>query len=135
MEPGDVVLIRASDDVAEHLFRVAEVYEDCICGVALTRPFQGEYGEPELSMVIRVLDPAEVPLELKNPSRPQKLNEKIESNQEVGRRPQMEDACLYVSSMPISGSRRGSIGGTTRRNCSRCWGRPKSSHSRPATLG
>lgn len=62
MEPGDVVLIRAFDDVPEHLFRVEEVYDDCITGVALTGPLQGEYGEPELSMVIRVLDPAEVAL-------------------------------------------------------------------------
>ena len=62
MESGDVVLIRAFDDVPEHLFRVEEVFEDCITGHALTGPFQGEYGEPELSMVIRVLDPAEVPL-------------------------------------------------------------------------
>jgi hypothetical protein len=62
MEPGDVVLIRAFDDVPEHWFRVEEVYEDCITGQALTGPFQGEYGEPELSMVIRVLDPEEVQL-------------------------------------------------------------------------
>ena len=62
MEPGDVVLIRAFDDVPEHLFRVEEVYEDCITGLALTGPLQGEYGEPELSMVTRVLDPSEVPL-------------------------------------------------------------------------
>lgn len=62
MEPGDVVQIRAFDDVPDHLFRVDEVYEDFITGVALTGPLQGEYGEPELSMVIRVLDPAEVAL-------------------------------------------------------------------------
>ena len=62
MGPGDVVLIRAFDDVPEHLFRVEEVYEDCITGQARMGPFQGEYGEPELSMVIRVLDPAKVPL-------------------------------------------------------------------------
>lgn len=62
MEPGDVVLIMAFDDVPEHLFRVEEVYEDCITGQALTGPLQGEYGEPELSMIIRVLDPAEVAL-------------------------------------------------------------------------
>src|SRR5690606_24657247 len=62
MEPGDVVLIRAFDDVPEHLFRVEEIYEDCITGQAFTRPLQWEYGEPELSVVIRVLDPAEVAL-------------------------------------------------------------------------
>ena len=62
MAPGDVVLICAFDDVPEHLFRVEEVYEDCITGQALTGPLQGEYGEPELSMVIRVLGPEEIPL-------------------------------------------------------------------------
>ena len=62
MAPGDVVLICAFDDVPEHQFRVEEVYEDCITGQALTGPLQGEYGEPELSMVIRVLDPEEVQL-------------------------------------------------------------------------
>jgi hypothetical protein len=62
MEPGDVVLIKAFDDVPEHQFRVEEVYEDCITGQALTGPLQGAYGEPELSMVIRVLDPTEVQL-------------------------------------------------------------------------
>ena len=62
MEPGSIVLIRAFDDVPEHLFRVEEAYQDCITGQALTGPLQGEYGEPELSMVIRVLDPAEVAL-------------------------------------------------------------------------
>lgn len=62
MEPGDVVLIKAFDDIPEHWFRVEEVFEDCITGQALTGPLQGEYGEPELALVIRVLDPAEVPL-------------------------------------------------------------------------
>jgi hypothetical protein len=59
MKPGDVVLIGAFDEVPEHLFRVEEVYEDCVTGVALTGPLAGEYGEPELSMIIRVLDPDE----------------------------------------------------------------------------
>ena len=62
MKPGDVVLITAFDDVPEHLFQIDEVLEDCITGMALTGPLQGEYGEPELSMVIRVLDPEEVRL-------------------------------------------------------------------------
>jgi hypothetical protein len=62
MKPGDVVVIGAFDEVPEHWFRVEDVYEDCIAGVALTGPLQGEYGEPELSMVIRVLDPEEVRL-------------------------------------------------------------------------
>ena len=59
MKPGDVVVIGAFDEVPEHLFRVEEVFEDCVTGVALTGPLAGEYGEPELSMIIRVLDPEE----------------------------------------------------------------------------
>ncbi len=62
MKPGDVVVIAAFDDVPEHLFQVDEVFEDCVTGVALTGPLQGEYGEPELSMIIRVLDPEEARL-------------------------------------------------------------------------
>lgn len=57
--PGDVVVIRAFDEVPEHLFRVAQVLVDGITGVALTGPLAGEYGEPELSMILRVLDPEE----------------------------------------------------------------------------
>jgi len=59
MKSGDVVLIAAFDDVPEHLFRVDEVFEDYVTGVALTGPLAGECGEPELSMIIRVLDPEE----------------------------------------------------------------------------
>ena len=51
IHPGDVVTILAFDDVPEHLFRVDEVYDDCVTGVALTGPLAGEYGEPDLSMV------------------------------------------------------------------------------------
>jgi hypothetical protein len=62
MKPGDVVVIAAFDEVPEHLFQIDEVLEDCITGMALTGPLQGEYGEPELSMIIRVLDPEEARL-------------------------------------------------------------------------
>ena len=62
MKPGDVVLIAAFDEVPEHLFQVDEVLEDCVMGMALTGPLQGEYGEPELSMIIRVLDAEEARL-------------------------------------------------------------------------
>lgn len=67
MVPGDVVLICAFDEVPEHLFRVEEVLDDCITGVALTGPLSGEYGEPELSMVLRVLDADEVRLGTQQP--------------------------------------------------------------------
>lgn len=62
MKPGDVVAIAAFDDVPEHLFLIDEVLDDCVTGVAPTGPLAGEYGEPELSMIIRVLDPEEVRL-------------------------------------------------------------------------
>lgn len=51
ISPGSIVVIAAFDDVPEHLFRVDEVYDDCVTGVALTGPLTGEYGEPDLSMV------------------------------------------------------------------------------------
>ena len=51
LRPGDMVTIRAFDDIPEHLFRVDEVLEDCVTGVALTGPLAGAYGEPDLSLV------------------------------------------------------------------------------------
>ena len=56
--PGCTVLIAAFDDVTEHSFLVEEVYEDCITGIAQTGPLAGTYGEPDLSLVIRVLQQA-----------------------------------------------------------------------------
>jgi len=53
--PGCLVLIAAVDDLPEHRFLVEEVYEDCITGIAQTGPLAGAYGEPDLSLVIRVL--------------------------------------------------------------------------------
>lgn len=60
MKPGDVVVIAAFDEVPEHWFRVEEVLEDCVTGVAITGPLAGEYGEPEVSMILRVLPSDEV---------------------------------------------------------------------------
>lgn len=51
IRPGDVVVIRAFDDVPEHLFRVDEVLDDCVTGEALSGPLAGEYGEPELDQI------------------------------------------------------------------------------------
>ena len=62
MKTGDVVVIAAFDDVPEHQFRVDEVFEDCVTGVAITGPLAGEYGEPELAMIVRVLSADEVAL-------------------------------------------------------------------------
>ena len=55
LTPGCIVLIAAFDDVPEHTFRVEEVFEDCVTGIALTGPLAGEYGEPDLSLILRVL--------------------------------------------------------------------------------
>ena len=56
LAPGVRVIIRAFDDVPEHTFVIDEVYEDCVCGHALTGPLAGEYGEPELQMILRIID-------------------------------------------------------------------------------
>ena len=55
LTPGCTVLIAAFDDVPEHRFLVEEVFEDCITGTAQTGPLAGAYGEPDLSLVIKVL--------------------------------------------------------------------------------
>ncbi len=55
LNPGDVVVVRAFDDVPEHLFRVEEVLEDCVTGFAVTGPLAGSYGEPALEMILRVV--------------------------------------------------------------------------------
>ena len=54
VQEGDSVLIAAFDDVPEHLFQVAEVYEDCITGVALTGPLKGLYGEPAIDLILEI---------------------------------------------------------------------------------
>jgi len=53
--PGDIVVIRAGDDWPEHLFRVEEVWEDCVGGVALTGPLAGAYGQPEYDQIAEVV--------------------------------------------------------------------------------
>ena len=60
MKPGDVVVIAAFDEVPEHWFAIEEVLDDCVTGTAITGPLAGEYGEPEVSMILRVLTPDEV---------------------------------------------------------------------------
>lgn len=55
MKPGEVVVIGAFDEVPEHLFRIETVEEDHVTGVALTGPLAGAYGEPDVSMIIKVL--------------------------------------------------------------------------------
>ena len=53
--PGCVVLIAGFDDIPSHQFLVEEVYEDCITGTAPTGPLAGEYGEPNIALVLQVL--------------------------------------------------------------------------------
>ena len=55
--PGCIVLIAAFDDVSEHRFLVEEVFDDLVTGTALTGPFAGEYGEPEIEMITDVITP------------------------------------------------------------------------------
>ena len=53
--PGCVVLIKGFDDIPAHHFLVDEVFGDFITGTALTGPLAGEYGEPEITLVLEVL--------------------------------------------------------------------------------
>ena len=52
---GCLVLIASFDDIPEHSFLVEEVFEDCITGIAQTGPLAGEYGEPDIALVLQVL--------------------------------------------------------------------------------
>lgn len=58
LRPDAVVVIRAFDDVPEHLFLIHTVEEDRVTGVALTGPFAGSYGEPPLELVAEVRESA-----------------------------------------------------------------------------
>lgn len=55
IKPGDVVVIGGFDDIPEHQFQVEEVYEDLVTGTVLTGPFAGEYGEPDIEMIVEVI--------------------------------------------------------------------------------
>ncbi len=52
LSPRMHVHIRAFDDTPSHQFLVEEVFEGCITG-----PLAGEYGEPDVELVLRVLSP------------------------------------------------------------------------------
>ncbi len=56
LKEGDIVVIRAFDDIPEHLFQVSEVYDDCITGYSISGPLEGEYGEPAFDLVLRLHD-------------------------------------------------------------------------------
>ena len=53
LKEDDIVVIRALDDLPEHLFQVWEIYEDCITGYAISGPLKGIYGEPTLDLILR----------------------------------------------------------------------------------
>ena len=53
--PGCIVLLAGFDDIPAHEFLVEEVFEDLVTGTALTGPFAGEYGEPDIALVLQVL--------------------------------------------------------------------------------
>jgi hypothetical protein len=55
IRPGSIVLIAGFDDIPEHEFRIEEIYEEFVTGLALSGPFAGEYGEPDIKFVLRVL--------------------------------------------------------------------------------
>ena len=55
--PGMRVLIRGFDDVPEHVFEVHTIEDGLVTGMALTGPLAGEYGEPDIELVLRVLSP------------------------------------------------------------------------------
>ena len=55
LSPGCIVLIAGFDDIPEHQFQVEEVYEDLVTGTILTGPLAGEYGEPEIEMIVEII--------------------------------------------------------------------------------
>ena len=55
IRPGDVVVIEGFDDIPDHQFQVEEVYEDLVTGTVLTGPLAGEYGEPDIEMIVEVI--------------------------------------------------------------------------------
>ena len=66
-----------------------------------TGPQAGEYGEPELAMVLRVMDPEEVAWDRSIRSQSKKPIRKPVNLPNLGQRPRKEDARLFVSSMSI----------------------------------
>ena len=55
--PGMRVLIRGFDDAPEHVFEVHTIEDGFVTGMALTGPLAGEYGEPDIELVLQVLSP------------------------------------------------------------------------------
>ena len=57
LTPGMRVLIRGFDDVPEHVFEVHTIEDGYVTGMAITGPLAGEYGEPDIELVLQVLSP------------------------------------------------------------------------------
>ena len=55
IRPGSIVLIAGFDDIPEHEFRIEEIYEEFVTGMALSGPFAGEYGEPDIEMIVEII--------------------------------------------------------------------------------
>ena len=55
LRPGCIVLIAGLDDIPEHEFRIDEIYEEFVTGMALSGPFAGEYGEPDIEMIVEII--------------------------------------------------------------------------------
>ena len=55
LRPGSIVLIAGFDDIPEHEFRIEEIYEEFVTGMALSGPFVGEYGEPDIEMIVKLI--------------------------------------------------------------------------------
>ena len=55
LSPGCIVLIAGFDDIPEHEFRIEEIYEEFVTGRALSGPFAGEYGEPDIEMIVKLI--------------------------------------------------------------------------------
>ena len=53
LSPGMHVLIRGFDDVPEHVFVIHTIEDGYVTGMALTGPLAGEYGEPDIELVLR----------------------------------------------------------------------------------
>ena len=53
LAPGMHLLIRAFDDVPEHVFEVHTIEDGYVTGMALTGPLAGECGEPDIELVLR----------------------------------------------------------------------------------
>ena len=55
LRPGCIVLIEGFDDIPEHEFHIEEIYEGFVTGMALSGPFAGEYGEPDIEMIVKLI--------------------------------------------------------------------------------